>query len=695
MVHVQQNNVAVWAVCILCILGLSSSARTKKAQDALSADSSSLVDMSSDSASILDLEKPPTPQQLTEESLGYICINQAGLQFQEIHQRLDLPRIGDATKYWGKWHYKLNVPWNMSEQSLTAALNTRWTLQASLRNAKEAKEDKEAIKAMEKDLEIAKNAIKSWGFSVKQAQVYCAKKNQQPKVEKIRECTTDFAKDGKTATRQPWYKPKLYKRSAQAWYKHSPAFRRSLTDIVKLEPDKARRAVAQLCFTSKGERTAKCLKKGEDTEAIELIAHAEKGDLIWHIKQTWFHEDVDELLATLGSKLFKEQEDVFNAIQRAKAESARAKLILKEAFSFSLSHTKTMCNELYESESTTHAADILEQIKHETNDPVKKDKLAIANLPGGKCVQKTDDSYCPEGMSGRLRRKDIDYQAAITTYFIGAATWGNPLAIAILGTAGFIAGGPAGAGAGVAIAVGTPTEWFLPIPAAIWVAVDFFPKCRCNLNPCELDAATDTCAMTPSGNSQNPYEWLPYPGMKCAPAKADPTKCIAQACDAEDYLWQNYADPMKDVLGLVGVHQKPAQKAGAYNCLKVAGTPLALMHEVQMKEWMKEVVAANSTALPRDVPKQGSTPAIVSHRNALFDKLSPPTASQPNILDESDPTHIELVQDAEEVGEHNQPAQLVNLISDSTSDTVETSAAESEAQGGDTGELKGKVVQRL
>jgi len=590
----------------------------------------------------------------------YVCINELGLKFQEMHKHFELPRIGEATK-WGVpgigniLKYKLDLPWNQSDQSLVAALNTRWTAQALLRDAQNAKGETEDL---QKDLDLAKEAVKTWGFSVKAAGHECDIQNTLPQIEKIRECTTDFAKEGQTAKKQPWFKPKFYKRTAASWYQNSPTFRRSLEDILALNAAKASQAVKALCFTSEGDtKTSKCLTKDEDKEASELSANAVKGDLAWLIKQTWIHQDTEETLDKFGSAIFKKQRDVKNAIRRATAESKRAKAVVK-AFGFSLTNTIKMCNELYESESTMHGAEILEQIKQETNDPVKKDALAMINSPGGKCVQKTEDSYCPEGMSGRLRRKDIDYKAAVATYFLSAATWGNPLAMAVLGTVGFITGGPIGAGAGVAAAVAIPFEWFLPIPVALYVAVDIFPKCRCNINPCVLDTDTDTCAMKPSGNSKNPYEWLPYPGMKCAPAKADPTKCITQACDAEDYQWQNYKGPMPDVLGLVGVHQKASQKAGAYNCLNVAGTPLALMHKVQLEKWMSESIQPK-----RAVPKQGFTAAIVSQRNALFDTLKPPTASQPNQLEDSDPKHLELVKEAEEVGDHLQPPQLVNLIS--------------------------------
>jgi len=214
------------------------------------------------------------------------------------------------------------------------------------------------------------------------------------------------------------------------------------------------------------------------------------------------------------------------------------------------------------------------------------------------CVENSTYGYCPEGMSPQfLRASDPARAARWTGYGLAA---GLPVGIVGGGLIGALRGlplGPAGMAAtmsqdivtGIALPLGPPL-------AALGMALgskDLLASCRCFENSCELDHETDTCVMSTSAASSNPYQGLPYPGQKCVRSA---TGCAMQLCSESDFKEGSGEDGFFGSLGV--------KSAGVFNCLSLGGDSQQTLISLEKLPSEVENSAASRTELYKKMKVQ-------------------------------------------------------------------------------------------
>lgn len=262
-----------------------------------------------------------------------------------------------------------------------------------------------------------------------------------------------------------------------------------------------------------------------------------------------FRLDYELQLMDLSSNTF------MSAAPNAEQVKAQYRGILAEnkeavkATGFSFTNTHHHCQDIHKDETLRADEKYMERVALE---------LSRAQDESGECQESTGSHYkCPESTSPRHARSYRTTRAA-AVFAVAYAFSQTVVPLALLSLGGSVA---------TALFLAVPgANTMFSLPFAALSGIPIFGRCGCELNPCEWNADMGVCAFTPSDKSTNVFQWLPYPGTKCAPGAdftAENPKCEMRDCALEDYQLLRPGTGLYGKLGMDG--------QSAVNCLSDDG----------------------------------------------------------------------------------------------------------------------------
>jgi hypothetical protein len=278
-----------------------------------------------------------------------------------------------------------------------------------------------------------------------------------------------------------------------------------------------------------------------------------------------------------------------------------AKTMMEQVWGFSITRAEAYCKKKAEKQGLVpfFAVDTQSRILRELQEPVVK--------RDGKCFEK-DGMFCPEGYSPQIKIRK-EKMAAVA---LKAGVWSGPVSH-VIGIMIDVAFGLPGTG----LALSFPAAWVLWISAPLAVGLHdvLAAPCACAADECTQSSKDGKCVINALAPSSNPYNWLPFPGTKCAPHEVDTPdevlsdvghalkvrqtgKCVIQPCASADYNRKEYKEGR--LRGVISDDPEMKQDLTLHNCLSVDGSSFGNILQASPNASLQEPDESNEENVPTD-----------------------------------------------------------------------------------------------